>query len=861
LREEIVKDFLCAFGAVLLTALVTVSPTAWAQQSWVTGSTYDTQVPTIEDVLGFEPPNEFTSFYETEKLLHRWAEASDRARLVAYGEDYEGKTLYMLVVSSPENLTALDGHLNSLAKLADPRKLRQGELDELVSSTPAAVMISTIDTSEASSVEAMQIVAYQLLAGTDERTRQILDNVLSYIIPVENPSARERYVSWYRTVQSQIPKADPNATAHDEPWGVGNDANHYQLDPNRDMVPLRMREGRAKVELIRNWHPEVALDIHEMGVNSTFFFPPYPGPYNQNLPNETLRKWWDLYAQDMREQFDSNGWRYYSGDSFGSPFLGMHTLYTQYHGMIGILFEQAGGGGGLVIERENGSLLTLRDRVQHHVTGMMSYLDTTVANREQLHRDFHEFFRSSMDGVPGFPQKEYVFLPGEDPNKIYEFIDSLLAHGIEVRRATEQFSVRRAGSYFSSEYERQTFPAGSYLVSLQQPLSRLANAILEKEPFHSAPVFYDISVWALPYQFGVEGFWLDEIANVASESVIEAPKPFGRLVGGTAKVAYVWAYKGALDAAAAYKLGTEGFNLYLHPGPFSISGKDFKAAFVATVEENPDSLHERVRAIVNEVPVEIHALDTGHSAQGSDLGSRVLQPVAKPSVAVATRDGTDISSWGSFYYFFDQQYRLPFTPVTIERLSQADLRRYNTIIIPDGGERLSGRGLSGRPYSWYFRAEGTEHLRSWVEQGGTLITVKGGTAFASSMGAALTSVEAVGNTRQTPGAIVRVKTNGSSPLTVGYPQSFHVLSRNTRLFRAGEQSRAVLTYADEENVKIAGYLPEDDQEKLAGSDFLITESIGRGRVIMFAEDPNLRNQWTHTHQLLFNSILFGPSVR
>ena len=103
----------------------------------------------------------------------------------------------------------------------------------------------------------MQIVAYQLLAGTDERTRQILDNVLTYIIPVENPSARERYVSWYRTVQSQLPKADPNAAEHDEPWGVGNDANHYQLDPNRDMVPLRMREGRAKVELIRKWRPRL----------------------------------------------------------------------------------------------------------------------------------------------------------------------------------------------------------------------------------------------------------------------------------------------------------------------------------------------------------------------------------------------------------------------------------------------------------------------------------------------------------------------------------------------------------------------------------------------------------------------------
>ena len=850
-----------AAGALILFSLLAMPVTASAQEDWVPGGSYDAGIPTIESVLGFRPPAEFTSFYETEKLLHRWAETSDRARLVTYGEDYEGKKLYMLIVSSPENLAALDEHVANLGKLADPRKLGEGELDGLIDSTPAAVMLSTIDTSEASSVEAMQIVAYQLLAGTDDRTRRILDNVLTYVIPVENPSARERYVSWYRTVQSGIPKADPNAAEHNEPWGVGNDANHYQLDPNRDMVPLKMREGQAKVELFKNWYPEVALDIHEMGVDSTFFFPPYPEPFNTNLPNDTLQKWWDIYAEDMRAEFDSRGWRYYSGDSFGSPFLGMHTLYTQYHGMIGILFEQAGGGGGLVVERQNGTLLTLRDRVQHHVTGMMSYLDTTVENRQALHRDFHAFFNSSMSGVPGVPQKMYAFPPGQDPNKASQFIDSLLAHGIEVQVTTEEFSVRRANSYFSTEQEQKSFPAGTYLVSLLQPRSRLANAILEKEPFHSIPVFYDISVWALPYQYGIEGFWMDDVPNVGAVPVTAPLELAGNIAGGRAQFAYVWPYNGALDAAAAYRLAEEGANLYLHPGPFSIAGTSYQAAFVAPLDENDASIHDLIRAVVDEVPVQVQAVGTGHSDEGSDLGSRVLQPIAKPAVAVLTRDGTDIASWGSFYFFFDEMYRLPFTPITIEDLSEADLRRYNTIIIPDGGERFGRGGLDGRPYAWYFRDEGTQHLKSWVEQGGTLITVKGGTAFASLSGGGLTSTESLGQTRQTPGAIVRVTVQQESPLTIGYPDSFHVLSRNTRLFAAGEKGSSILSYAGADDLKIAGYLQADDQASLAGTDFLLTESVGRGRVIMFAEDPNLRNQWTHLHQLLFNSILFGSLVR
>lgn len=848
--------------ALVICLLLLAAASVHAQEEWVPGSSYDPGVPTIADVLGFKPPAMFTSFYETEKLLHAWAAASDRARLITYGEDYEGKKLYMLVVSSPGNLAELDRHVASLGRLADPRTLAEGELDGIIRSTPAAVMISTIDTSEASSVEAMQIVAYQLLAGTDERTRSIVDNTLTYIIPVENPSPRERYVAWYRSVRSNIPKADPNAAEHHEPWGIGNDANHYQLDPNRDMVPLRMREGRAKVRLIREWHPELALDIHEMGVNSTFFFPPYPPPYNRNLPTEDLHRWWEIYADDMRNQFDKRGWRYFSGDSFGSPFLGMHTLYTQYHGMIGILFEQGGGGGGLVIERDNGFLLTLRDRVQHHVTGMMSYLDTTVQRREDLHRYFYEFFRSSMNGVPGFRQQQYVFLPGDDPNKIGQFVDSLLAHGIEVQRSTEPFSARGANGYFSDEPENVRFPAGSYIVSLRQPLSRLANAILEKEPYHSIPVFYDISVWALPYQYGIEGYWMDDVSDVAAVPVTEPIARDGRLVGDTAASAYAWAYDGALAAAAAYALAAEGYRLYLHPGPFAVGGMHFaKPAFVVPVAENEESLHARVRALVQERPIGIFALDSGYASEGSDLGSGVLEPIARPSVAILTREGTDTTAWGSFYFFFDEMYRIPFTPITIDQLRNADLRRYSTIIIPDGGQRSSRRGLSGKPYTWYFREEGTQALESWIRQGGTLITVKGGTGYASASGSGFTSVESLGATKQTPGAIVRVEVNGASPLTIGYPDSFHVLSRNTQLFRSGENSRAVLSYADAADLKVAGYLLPGDAEKIAASDYLMTESLGRGRVIMFAGDPNLRNQWTHLHQLLFNAILFGSMVR
>src|SRR3546814_2258113 len=87
-------------------------------------------------------------------------------------------------------------------------------------------------------------------------------------------------------------------------------------------------------------------------------------------------------------------------------------------------------------------------------------------------------------------------------------------------------------------------------------------------------------------------------------------------------------------------------------------------------------------------------------------------------------------------------------------------------------------------------------MKEWEWQGGTLSTGKGGTALAPSDGGRLTSTEYVGVTRQTPGAIVRVEVKDQSPLTIGYPDSFHVLSRNTRLFSAGEGGSPVHSNAD-----------------------------------------------------------------
>jgi hypothetical protein len=106
---------------------------------------------------------------------------------------------------------------------------------------------------------------------------------------------------------------------------------------------------------------------------------------------------------------------------------------------------------------------------------------------------------------------------------------------------------------------------------------------------------------------------------------------------------------------------------------------------------------------------------------------------------------------------------------------------------------------------------------------------------------------------------VRVGVNRPTPLTLGYPDEFYVLSRNTRVFRAANQRARVISFA-EENLNIGGYLTDEDREMMEGTDFLMVERLGRGRIVLFGEEPNLRCQWPVLHRLLFNAMLVGSAV-
>jgi len=107
-------------------------------------------------------------------------------------------------------------------------------------------MAYAIHGDELSSTDAALQLAYQLVAGTDEVTNKIRENVVTCIDPLENPDGRDRWVQQMDQWNSVVPNDDTQSLHHRGvwPWGRGN---HYLFDLNRDWFSVVHPESRGRI--------------------------------------------------------------------------------------------------------------------------------------------------------------------------------------------------------------------------------------------------------------------------------------------------------------------------------------------------------------------------------------------------------------------------------------------------------------------------------------------------------------------------------------------------------------------------------------------------------------------------------------
>jgi hypothetical protein len=251
--------------------------------------------------------------------------------------------------------------------------------------------------------------------------------------------------------------------------------------------------------------------------------------------------------------------------------------------------------------------------------------------------------------------------------------------------------------------------------------------------------------------------------------------------------------------------------------------------------------------------------------EGADLGSNSVFPVRAPRVALVGGAPISGSSFGYAWYAFDQRLAYPVTTVAAASLSAGPLEDFDVLVVPSVSpgafERTLGDG-------------GRTALASWVRNGGTLVTLDEATAWLASEKLGLArlrvredslradSVAGAALPAGVPGAIVRVVADTLSPLVAGLEAEFPALVFSDRIYvlpkdvRPGE---AVVRYAPQDRLRLAGYLWPEVPGRLALSPYLWTERVGRGRVIGLAGDPNFRDLWRGLLPLFANVVFLGPS--
>ena len=725
---------------------------------------YRQQVPQPQSILRYDVGEHHTTYAQMEKVVDEIAKtAPDRVRLFDIGLTPEFRMMRIVAISSPENIARLAEIKEQVARLTDPRRTSASDAHQIARNTPAiAWMAYTIHGNESSSFEAMMQVLYQLAASEEPATLNILKNTVVLLVTGENPDGHERFATWYNSVAIGDP--DRNAIEHREPWSIYGRLNHYRFNLNRDTLAVTQAETRHLMKAFMEWNPQVAVDHH--GQPSQYFFPPVSLPINPNLPQPMYNRWLEIYGRANAAAFDANKWDYYVRDVFDAFYPGYWDMYPSLNGAIGMTYETDGGGfKGLRWTRDDGTIVTFRSSIAKHFVASMTTLEQTAAHREARLLDFYEFRARTMAEASKSALKRVVIVPRKEKYKAAELVEILNRMKIEVKLASASFKSSAAHDYLenNSAAKSVTFPAGSYVIDLNQPQRILIKAILEQDtPQDKAFIddniarfkrnqmrgknqqreeygFYDITAWSLPLSFGLEAYWTEDTpdfsgALVSTETLAAAKRGS---VTSKAGIAYVIPYSTDSTGAFVARLLQKGFRIAVSTRPLNAGGKNWPAGtFVVRVSRNPETVHEAIAQAATELGVDVTAVDSGFADEGdTGVGGESVISLRAPKIAVIADEGIDPESYGSIWWTFDR-FGLKFTPISITAAKSGALHNFNVLIIPDGNP------------SRYFAAfgnSGVAALKEFASAGGTIITARGASVFAALKDVAMTSSRLVGS--------------------------------------------------------------------------------------------------------------------
>lgn len=903
----VVAALLVVTGSNEVTARAPTSLVPQTAEYWPDAD-YDPAIPSVRHVLGFEVGAEMARADQVNRYFEALATAApQRMRIFEYGESWEGRKLIYGVISGEKNMARLEEIKRAMVKLADPRRLGPGEGAAIIQSMPAVVWLShSVHGNEPGTTDAALLTAYHLLASRgDARVAKMLDETVVVVLPLQNPDGRERFINSNRAARGLEPDPSPLSAERDEPWPGGR-MNHYVFDMNRDWFTQTQPEMRAHAGLMLEWMPVVVADIHEMGANQTFFFPPEADPLNPHLTPKQLGNV-ELIARNNAAWFDKVGLRYFNREIFDGFFPGYGSGWPNYQGASAMVYEQ-GSSRGLVARRADGSLLSFADTVKSQFIASLSAVEVVADNRARFLTDFADFRASAISEGQSEPIKAYVISEAPDADMAARLAVTLARNGIEVRRSDAAFSAcgRR-------------FEAGSYVVSAAQPTKRLIRTLLDEKTEMSADFvkrqeervskglpdeIYDVTAWSMPLMFNVPVVTCRNDPVVRGELISRDWQASGVVTGGLTKVGYVVPWGNTASARFLTAALRAGLPVKSSNKQFTLAGVTYPAGslFVDAARASED-LGARVAELARQSGARVTAVSDSWVTEGPSLGSPNMLHMPLPRVALVWDEPTERYSAGHSRFVLERQFGYPVTLIRARRISTANLDGVDVIVLP----------AEGGSYASTFGKRGADNLKNWVERGGVLIGLGSGTRYLAERGVELlplklenaaepsTKEESSGKSasnakpdssddaaeqrvagkeltseadlakaerplkappRPVAGILARADVEDEHWLTAGINPRLHVLVTGNDIYAPVRLNDAdtVARFAAPNEVLASGVLWEENRRQLAFKPFIVSKTKGRGVVVGFTADPNFRAHMAGLNLIFLNAIFRGAAV-
>jgi hypothetical protein len=883
-------------AACLLTNLVL------AQDEFVfwPNADYDPAIPTVEDVLGYTSGERITWHRDAIRYFEALAEAApERISVTRYAQSWEGRDLVYVVVTAAENMARIDAVKAGMQRLADPRQTTRAEAEEIIASQPAVTWLSYgVHGNEISSTDASMLTAYHLLASRgDSRVADIMRDTVVVLDPMQNPDGRDRFVHHFEMSEGIVADASRISAEHDEPWPGGR-TNHYLFDLNRDWFIQTQPETQGRISVIQEWYPVAYVDLHEMGSDGTYYFAPEAVPYNPHLAADQ-RASLTMFGKTNARWFDTFGIDYFTREVYDAFYPGYGASWPLFFGSVAMTYEQASARG-LVFRQYDGIDLTYPYTIRNHFITSLGTAETVAVNRQKLLNEFYDYQVTAIDEGEGESIRSYIVPTQADQPAANKLAALLVRQGVDVGRATSSFKA------CGTAYE-----AGSYVINTGQPAKRLIRTLMDpdvpladdfiaeqesRRDRNLADQIYDVTAWSMPLMMNVQANACNR--TVSTPVVAAGPELVqpGSVSGASGSVGYLVPWGTAPAIRFLSNALRQGLAVKSNDKPFTHLGMRYPSGtLIIDAADNSDNLSDIVAELAASTGASVVAIDDSWVTDGPNFGSRNVVRMNRPNVAIAWDLPTSSYVAGNTRFVIERQFDYPVTPIRTARIANSDLSLYQVLILPETGR--------GGDYSAVLGEKGIANLQDWVAKGGVLIGIGSANRFLGDPTVDLLSIrrenavsesaeeksgggddeeqestvpgryvteeseyqQLITPEKESPdsvaGVLIRADVDPEHWLGAGVASTLNVLVRGSDVYTPIRLDKGVnvARFRAADDLLASGYIWEENRQQLAYKPFVVAQPSGRGYVIGFTQDPNVRAYLDGLNVIFMNAIFGGAA--